>query len=469
MKKQICYCIWLILAILIILPSFSNAQERRETETEGILDSTGTYLYSVNEDGTATILCYQQDEEKVIIPSSLDGHPVTVIGKEAFWGKRSVAVIGMPETVTEIGIRAFSATGIEEITIPDSVLTIRASAFFDCRNLKRLTIPQNVKEIEGSIVQGTIVSCSNKLTEIRVDSRNTVYSSVDGVLYNKAVTELLAVPGGKDLTDFIFPDSVVHIGDDAFLGNDSLEELVIPVQITKLGEGAFSYCRNLKKVVIGKGVTSVDASAFTACGDLSEVVIIGRVESIGEYAFMDCYDLSQINIPDSVTEIGRWAFYNCGSLKSIAIPKSVTLIEDRAFGYSEDCEERISGVRIIGYVNTAAQRYAKEYNVIFQNAETDEVIRYDFISVPTEKIKTLTAGKKKIKLTYKTVEEATYRIAVKKIGSTTWKKYDVSKTSAVIKGLKSGKQYKVKVRALRKIDGKCYYGNWSSVKKITVR
>ncbi|RAZ11725.1 hypothetical protein DK853_52740, partial [Klebsiella oxytoca] len=70
-------------------------------------------------------------------------------------------------------------------------------------------------------------------------------------------------------------------------------------------------------------------------------------------------------------------------------------------------------------------------------AETGKVTRYDWIPVPKGKIKKLTAGAKKIKLACQAVEGASYRVAVKKAGAAGWKKYDMPKASAVIKGLAS--------------------------------
>ena len=436
--------------------------EYLKTADNGITDSTGDYEYIILHDGTAEIVKYLKEEETVKIPSELDGHPVTVIGEEAFGYKLLIASIEIPDTITYIKKNAFSRTGIKEVIIPEGVLKIGKDAFWYCQNLERLYIPQNVEKIEGNIVWN-----SNKLTEIEVDARNAAYKSVDGVLYNKDVTKLLAMPGGKDMTGFQFPETVVHIGYLACAGT-SFTELVIPDRVTTLESAAFHSCDNLKRVDMGENVTVIGSSAFSGCDSLSEVILNEKLKVIGEYAFCECYDLTRINISDGVIEIGKSAFENCGYLKNIMVPKSVTKIGRYALAYSEE-GTAYENVCITGYKDTAAHRYAKRYHVTFRNAENGTVIRYDLIPVPKEKIEKLTAGIGKIKLVYKTVPDAVYRIAVKKAGAAGWKKYDVSKTSAVIKGLASGKQYKVKVRALHKIDGKYYYGKWSSVKKITVR
>jgi hypothetical protein len=456
-----------------IFPARAQAAERQteqqakclKTVAASVVDSTGDYKYAILWDGSAKIVRYLKEEGTVKIPAALDGHPVTAIGERAFFFKDSITGIEIPDTVTDIGSESFYGTGIKEVTIPEAVVRIGDRAFGYCLNLERLFIPQNVREIEGNIVE-----ISDNLKEIEVDSRNAAYKSVDGVLYNKDVTELLAMPGGKDITGFRFPESVERIGRFAFYfcEHASFTELVIPDRVTTIEFAAFKGCRNLKKVVMGENVTVIGGNAFSGCSSLCEVILNEKLKVIDKDAFYDCDSIIKIDIPDGVTEIGEWAFGNCNSLKNITVPKSVAKIGRYALAYFED-RTPYEDVCITGYTDTAAHRYAKKYCVAFQNVETGKAIRYDWIPVPKGKIKKLTAGAKKIKLACQSVEGASYRVAVKKAGAAGWKKYDMPKASAVIKGLASGKQYKVKVRALRKIEGKYYYGNWSNVKKIKVR
>ena len=438
--------------------------ECRNAAVNRITDSTGNYEYIILEDGTAEIIQYLKEERTVKIPAVLDGHTVTGIGT-AFWHKPSVVNIEIPDTVTHIGSFAFWNTGIKQITIPESTIRIEFAAFGGCPHLERIYIPWNVKKVEGNITYA-----SENLTNIEVDFRNATYTSVDGVLYDKDVTELLIMPGGKDMAGFKIPESVVCIGHGAFHGYESASftELVIPDRITTLKPVAFGSCRTLKRVVMGENVSIIGSQAFAGCDSLSEVILNEKLKVIEKRAFYECHDLVKINIPDSVREIGDSAFQNCGNLKKITIPKSVTKIGTYAFAYFED-GTAYEDVCITGYKNTAAHRYAKSHWVTFRDAESGKVIRYDLLPVPKEKIKKLTAGVKKIRLVYQAVPDAAYQVAVKKTGAPAWKKYDRQKASAEVKGLASGRQYRVRVRTLYKFGGKYYYGKWSSVKKIKVR
>ena len=127
-------------------------------------------------------------------------------------------------------------------SIPASVTSIGDHAFDDCSNLTGITIPDSVT----SIGTGTFEWC-NSLTSINV-SNNKNYTSKDGVLFDKDVTELIAYPCGNARTTYSIPTSVTSIGDSAFFGCESLTGITIPDSVTSIGEEAFFNCANLKDV-----------------------------------------------------------------------------------------------------------------------------------------------------------------------------------------------------------------------------
>jgi len=202
------------------------------------------------------------------------------------------------------------------ITIPNGVTSIGYYAFRSCTSLTSVTIGSGVIDISNSAFD----YCTS-FTTINVDAGNSVYSSHDGVLYNKDKTTLIIYPVGKTGV-FTIPNGVTSNGEDAFSGCIGLTGIIIPDGFNIL-EYAFTGCASLTSVTIQNGVISIGNSAFENCTNLASVTIPDSVTSIGEYAFTGCESLTSITIPDSVTTIGKQAFGSCG-LTSVTIPASVT-------------------------------------------------------------------------------------------------------------------------------------------------
>ena len=179
-----------------------------------------------------------------------------------------------------VGDAAFAyCFSLQEIIIPNSVISIGDFAFAHCNALKKIIIPNSVTFIG----KGAFEDCPS-IEEIDI------------------------------------PNSVVSIGDAVFFGCSSLKEIVIPDTATSIGNDAFSGCFSLFKIVIPDSVTSIGKQAFSDCSSLKEIVIPDSVTSIGDGAFSGCSSLTEITIPELVTLIGDNIFDNCFALKRIIIP-----------------------------------------------------------------------------------------------------------------------------------------------------
>ena len=156
--------------------------------------------------------------------------------------RSSIKSVIINDGVTSIGVCAFDGcSSLTSVTIPNSVTRIEDYAFSDCSKLTSITIPNSVTRIGYSFY-----GCKS-LTSINVDSNNPNYSSVDGVLFNKEKTTLVAYPGGKQGA-YTIPNSVTSIGYTAFHGCSSLTSVTIPNSVTSIGESAFYGCDKLVDV-----------------------------------------------------------------------------------------------------------------------------------------------------------------------------------------------------------------------------
>ena len=220
--------------------------------------------YRVTSDSTAVVI-YDYSYKKlksVVIPSEIrvDGHvySVTSVGEGTFRYCCELTSIEIPSSVTSIKAYAFSGcSGLTSIEIPSSVTSIEDHAFSYCKVL------------------------------INVAPDNPIYSSVEGILYDKNKTELISASGWKENVEI--PSSVTSIGDHAFEDCRGLTNIKIPSIVTSIGYGAFWGCDGLTSIKIPSSVTNIGGGAFYRCENL-EIVIDNSKEniSVGENAFYGC-------------------------------------------------------------------------------------------------------------------------------------------------------------------------------------
>jgi hypothetical protein len=288
------------------------------------------FTFTTN-NGAITITGYTGPSVAVVIPSTINGHPVTTIGDgafSAFWA---------------------NSTSPTSLTIPDSVTNIGNYVFDECFGLTNIIIGAGVR----SIGTGTFVFCFG-LNAIIVNPTNSFYSSVNGILFDKSQTTLIQYPEDGQVGSYPISNSVTSLGDTAF-ELCGLSNITIPNSVTNIGNSAFQNCSSLTNITIDTNVTSIGANAFYSCSSLNSITVPNSVTSIGVAAFEAsglksvtipnsvtsiasqtfdiCGSLTNITIPNSVTSIGYLAFYSCGSLTSIVIPDSVTNIGSYAFSH----------------------------------------------------------------------------------------------------------------------------------------
>jgi hypothetical protein len=160
---------------------------------------------------------------------------------------------------------------------------------------------------------------------------NPVYSSLEGVLFDRSRSTLMRYPGGK-AGHFTIPAGVVTVEDRAFFRSTRLTGVTIPDSVTRIGKLAFVQCNGLTDVMIPGSVNCIEEAAFGDCQGLTQVSIEEGVTCIEDGTFSGCRNLSQISLPNSAARIGAWAFNGCSSLPRLFLPRSLVSIGESAFG-----------------------------------------------------------------------------------------------------------------------------------------
>ena len=350
--------------LLIALCVLGTAAAAQEVVVDGI-------KYSLDADNhTAKVILkdmpYQQlpapnqyTGDIVIPPTITDNsieYTVTTIGNWAFYTCYGLTSIELPNTIKTIEPQAFyQCTGLTSITLPEGLESINDWAFQYCSGLESLVIPNSVQSIGVGMCDG----CTNlkyidlqsatpdmqtpwffgpykdfnnqQLTEFRVAENNQRYSQIDGVLCNKAQTELLVYPPGHG-EHYTIPSSITTIKEWAFQGCVGLKTVEIPNTVTSIENHAFSES-GLVSVAIPSSISVIDSLCFYHCNNLQSVDL-GNVATIKYGAFSFCQSLTSITIPSTVKTIGNSAFGNSGLTDDLDIPSTVEELGDFAFAHN---------------------------------------------------------------------------------------------------------------------------------------
>lgn len=268
-----------------------NILNSAEVEITGV-DGTYDYLYIPNvaiiEDSSYTItkignraFANHTEISNVEISSGIKS-----IGHFAFLNCSSLLSIEIPSSVSSIGTEAFrNCTSLTDVTIQQGVASIGVGAFYGCENLTSIDIPASVT----SIGVAAFYECNN-ITSYTVAQKNPNYTSIDGVIYDKALSNIIEVPNNIK-GEIAIPKGITNINDGAFSNRQKLTHVEIPEGVTYIGKSAFSDCTGLKHITIPSSVNKIDEEAFSGCRNL-EVEIDKQKLNLGAYAFYGCKSVS---------------------------------------------------------------------------------------------------------------------------------------------------------------------------------
>ena len=351
----------LSLCAMSLFSTFCWGQTWELSETMTAVLENNVMTISTTLDAEAMPATTWPDEYRDQIHSLVIEDGVTSISSWAFAHHAYLVSVTMANSVAIIDSYAFYNCGsLSMITLPEGVTNLEHAAFKMCGSLTEIEIPASVTSIKGEM----FVICG-QLEAIHVHADNTVYSSDEGILYDKDKTVLIIYPEAKSDASYEILATVEKIEGGAFY-NSKLESISIPNSVTVIGMGAFQSCNNLTSILIPESVEDIGVGAFTACAKLTSIevkeenktytsdagilysqdktllhtypagisgdfTVPSFVITIGNQAFSGNDLLTSVTIPNTVTAISESVFNNCINLKSVMLSTALTEIPDRVF------------------------------------------------------------------------------------------------------------------------------------------
>ena len=259
------------------------------------------------------------------------------------------------------------------VTIPEGIISIGRSTFFNCTGLTSITIPESVTSIGGLAFRDCASLTSITFLGNAPSLGNNAFSNISPEA--KIYIELTATGFGETFgglpVDSGLPYTYEIVGNTVTITDceeTASGELVIPGTIdgrlvTAIGKDAFRDCFDLTSITIPEGVISIGDSAFRACTHLKGFAIPGTVESIGDYAFLNCTSLTSFNVASSnrffSSENGvlfnkeKSELIVCGGGKTgnYVLPESVKIIGNAGFGFCVS----LTGIMLHDKLNTIGE------------------------------------------------------------------------------------------------------------------
>ncbi len=302
--------------------------------------------------------------QEYIVPASIKN-----INGGAFFGAKYLERIDL-NCVEVIGVGAFcGCERIEKIEVRDSVKNIFDECFMDCQSLKEISFPVGVVfkrdlfNIDNSSSPFSILNnCSKlekveffndfdcgftffgckKLKEITIDDHNKSFASVDGVMYDKDLKEIIRYPNALKNDSFKIPDSVIKMGQYAFYDCVGVR-ILYTNNVEKIPTNAF-WKSGLNIIVIADKVRKIEPECFVLCNDLERIDVSsdndnysslkGVLMNKNKTTVIKCpenFKLKKYTIPASVKIIKENSFVQMKKTKKIVVPKTVTKIERMSF------------------------------------------------------------------------------------------------------------------------------------------
>lgn len=221
---------------------------------------------------SARLTHYKSMSNNVVVPETIGFNgeqcPVTGIGNTLTYhddygyhnefGFYNISSVYFPSTIKYIGNYTFAnCQQLQTVTFNEGMVDIPYCTFYNCDNLDNVFLPSTIKNIgrqafyscdklsnitlskDLTSIDGDAFSNCNALASLEVPDDNMTFTSVDGVLYKKDMSDIVIFPHAKG-GSFTIPSTMTSIRQGLFSGCTALTEVTIPSSIKTIGSCAFN-------------------------------------------------------------------------------------------------------------------------------------------------------------------------------------------------------------------------------------
>ena len=203
----------------------------------------------------------------------------------------------------------YDFTKLASLELSKDIASISENAFIDCPSLLNITVNEGNTNYKS--INGNLYSYDEKtFVKYAVAKTDNSFSIPDGVvtIANSAFYDAV------NLVSISIPNTVTTIESEAFSCCDSLISITVPNSVTSMGEAVFAICEKLENVILSSEITAIENGTFVGCEKLTSIIIPSNVTVIGAGSFMGCVSLASIVIPSSVDAVGVNAFSGCTNI-----------------------------------------------------------------------------------------------------------------------------------------------------------
>ena len=358
----------------------------------------GDYEYTKTRKNEVTLVKYLGGDSKVVLPETIDGGVLKVIGVGAFISNNSIEELIIPDTVDTIRTKAFAfCNNLKKIHLPDGVGKLIAETFDGCKKLEEINIPDGVEQIpsglfkdcpikvlhigrslseidkndfyRGELTYTNIYVEPSVINTITVDPQNKSLKSEDSMIlsYDGKIlfamlgdSQLCRIPDGVEvIADYAFarqiklrevslPESLRLIGNHAFEFT-KLEAISFPSSLRKIGSYAFHMCKNLTDILFSEGIEEIYRDAFISTG-IRDVVFPNSLKKLGKYSF-DSWRLENVEPYEWKMEMQKWMYDSSSTNESLNTQAAIDELEKTGKQSAADSQmENKIGFGLLAYM-----------------------------------------------------------------------------------------------------------------------